>query len=145
MKRPRRPLRFPAGHATAPAGPGMVIILCAQPYQGLPAMVRRSRAARKVQECTCGRAAFRDIVPSRKQEARDQMGRPALRKKGPMTAAERQRRRRRKLRREKREAEMMAEREKNAARYKAPGMARVIRPLAAPRRERRRGRTRATD
>jgi hypothetical protein len=47
------------------------------------------------------------------------MGRPALRKKGPMTAAERQRRRRRKLRREKREAEMMAEREKNAARYRA--------------------------
>jgi hypothetical protein len=47
------------------------------------------------------------------------MGRPALRKKGPMTPAERQRRRRRKLRREKREAEMMAEREKNAARYRA--------------------------
>src|SRR3984893_3150743 len=61
------------------------------------------------------------------------MGRPALRKKGPMTAAERQRRRRRKLRREKREAEMMAEREKNAARYRAnrADPARIERDAAA--------------
>jgi hypothetical protein len=38
------------------------------------------------------------------------MGRPPLRKKGAMTAAERQRRHRRKLRKEQREAEVLATR-----------------------------------
>jgi hypothetical protein len=46
------------------------------------------------------------------------MGRPALRKKGPMTAAERQRRRRRRLRAERRKAEVLAKREENRRRYR---------------------------
>ena len=43
------------------------------------------------------------------------MGRPPLRKKGAMTAAERQRRHRRKLRKEQREAEVLATRVRNMA------------------------------
>src|SRR4051794_2429646 len=48
------------------------------------------------------------------------MGRPPLRKKGPMTAAERQRRHRRKVKIERRQAEIMAARERNSAVFKDP-------------------------
>jgi hypothetical protein len=47
------------------------------------------------------------------------MGRPAIRKRGPLTGAERQRRHRQKLKRERREAEKLAAREKNLAGYRS--------------------------
>src|SRR4051812_26780605 len=46
------------------------------------------------------------------------MGRPPLRKTGPMTAAERQRRHRRRIRAEHRQAEVAAKRERNEATHK---------------------------
>jgi hypothetical protein len=52
---------------------------------------------------------FRDMLSSRK------MGRPTLYKKGAMTAAQRQRRHRAKLRREKKAAEVLTMRARNAA------------------------------
>jgi len=47
------------------------------------------------------------------------IGRPTIFKKGPLTAAERQRRHRRKLHREQRAAEVLATRERNRQRYLA--------------------------
>jgi hypothetical protein len=59
---------------------------------------------------------FRDMAKSQKGAL---IGRPTIFKKGPLSAAERQRRHRRKLHREQRAAEVLAKQELNHQRYLA--------------------------
>jgi hypothetical protein len=70
--------------------------------------------------------------PSNETGAR-RVGRPALRKKGAFTAAERQRRHRKKLRREQRPAELAAKRERHEAyaRKSAPRYAAIAAEVSA--------------